>query len=70
MSKSDPVLVKRKGMKVAVSNTSPLMSSPTFKSKMWNRLYGIDGACIEMAARSALNACIVNFPCCLKNGCL
>lgn len=66
MSKVDPVLVKRKGMKVAVSNISPLMSSPTFKCKKWNRLYGIDGACIKMAARSAVNPRIMNFPCCLN----
>lgn len=30
-SKSDPVLAKRKGVKVAVSDKSPLMSSPTLK---------------------------------------
>lgn len=32
MSKSDPVLAKRKGMKVAVSDKSPLMSSPTLSA--------------------------------------
>lgn len=33
MSKSDHVLVKRKVMNVAVSNRSPVMSSPTLSAK-------------------------------------